>query len=77
MSSFTAARALSRVGRTSAVNQTRRYAAKAIDHPPGYVPTAEEWIAQRAAVQAHAEGTTSIWPFVAQISRPYNVFHCF
>lgn len=57
MSTLATARTLARVGRTSAVNQTRRYAAKAADHPPGYVPTAEEWAAQRAAVQAHANGT--------------------
>lgn len=44
-------------GARIARNQTRQYATPA-SHPPGYVPSAEEFIAQRAAVQEHAAGET-------------------
>jgi hypothetical protein len=40
--------------RVARVQQARSYAAKVAEHPPGYVPTGEEWIAQRKAVQDHA-----------------------
>lgn len=46
--------AFSRGLRVARLQQTRRYAAKAVEHPPGYVPTGEEWIGQRKAVQDHA-----------------------
>lgn len=47
--------ALARGLRFARVQQARRYAAKAAEHPPGYVPTGEEWVAQRKAVQDHAD----------------------
>jgi len=47
-------RTLARGLRVARAQQARRYAAKAAEHPPGYVPTGEEWIAQRKAVQDHA-----------------------
>ncbi|KAF8307177.1 hypothetical protein DL93DRAFT_2171845 [Clavulina sp. PMI_390] len=59
------ARTLARGVRVARVQQTRRYAAKAAEHPPGYVPTGEEWIAQRQAVQDHAAGTTKLWKNVS------------
>lgn len=55
MSSSTA-RTLARGVRVARAQSTRQYATKAVEHPAGYVPTAEEFIAQRAGVQEHAAG---------------------
>ncbi|KAF8331502.1 cytochrome c oxidase, subunit VIa [Cantharellus anzutake] len=48
------ARALPRAMRSSRVLITRKYASHAAEKPAGYVPTGEEWIAQRQAIKTHA-----------------------
>lgn len=53
--SQTIARTLPRVARVSR-QQIRKYATPAAEHPEGYVPSGEEFIAQRAAVKEHAKG---------------------
>jgi len=54
-------RALPGIVRSSPILATRKYASQAAAKPAGYVPTAEEWIAQRDAVKAHAHETTQLW----------------
>ena len=58
MSSFTA-RTLAKGVRVARTQSARQYASKAVEHPPGYVPTAEEFISQRQAVQDHAAGAVT------------------
>lgn len=50
------ARTIPRAARASRQQTIRKYATPAAERPEGYIPTGEEWLAERAAVQAHAKG---------------------
>lgn len=60
------ARTLPRVARVSR-SQLRRYATPAVERPPGYIPTGEEFIAQRAAIKEHAKGVVGFGQFVVAV----------